>query len=96
VTGTIRSSRIKFSQSDGIYRASLDIAVYAGTEKQETVGEVQRRVDLQLKEATYRAFGEQGGSFNIRVPLKARPRYVKVIVYDYAADMLGSATAAIR
>ena len=96
VTGTIRSSRIKFSQSDGLYRASLEIAVYAGTDREDTVGEIPRRVDLQLKEATYRAFGEQGASFNIRVPLRARPRYVKVIVYDYAADMLGSATAPIK
>jgi VWFA-related protein len=96
VRGTIRSPRIRFSQADGIYRASLDIAVYAGSDKQETVGEVQRRVDLQLKEATYRAFAEQGASFDIRVPLRARPKYVKVIVYDYAADVLGSGTAAIR
>ena len=96
VTGTIRSARIKFAEAGGIYRASLDIGVYAGSGKQETVGELLRRVDLELKEPTYRAFATQGASFDVRVPLKARPRYVKVIVYDYAADLLGSATASIK
>ncbi len=96
VTGNIRSPRIKFIEADGIYKTSLDIGVYAGNEKQQVVGEILRRVDLKLKEDGYRAFGAQGASFDIRIPLKERPKYVRVIVYDYAADVLGSATVALK
>ena len=70
--------------------------MYTGNGKEQPVGELQRKVELNLREDRYRAFGEQGASFNIRVPLKDRPKYVKVIVYDYAADLLGSATATIK
>ena len=78
------------------HQAVGDVGVYAGSGREQPVGEVLRRVDLQLKEATYRAFDEQGASFDIRVPLKERPKFVKVIVYDYAADVLGSAIVTIK
>ena len=96
VEGNIRSPRIHFIETNGIHAASLDIAVYAGNAKEQAVGEIQRRVDLKLKEDVYRAFGAQGASFDIRLPLRERPKYVKVIVYDYGADLLGSATATLK
>ena len=96
VEGNIRSPRINFTDTNGFYAASLDIAVYAGNGKEQPVGEMLRRVDLKLKADVYRAFGAQGASFDIRVPIRERPKYVKVIVYDYAADLLGSATATLK
>ena len=96
VAGTIRSPRIKFTEADGYHRASLDLGVYAGNGKEQPVGELQRKVDLNLREDRYRAFAEQGASFNIRVPVSDRPKYVKVIVYDYASDLLGSATVTVK
>jgi len=96
VEGNIRSPRINFTETNGFYAASLDIAVYAGNGKEQSVGEMLRRVDLKLKADVYRAFGAQGASFDIRVPIRERPKYVKVIVYDYAADLLGSATATLK
>ena len=74
VEGNIRSPRIHFIETNGIHAASLDIAVYAGNAKEQAVGEIQRRVDLKLKEDVYRAFGAQGASFDIRLPLRERPK----------------------
>lgn len=95
VEGTIRSPRIRFTQADGVYRASLDLGVYAGDSKQQLVGDVLRKVDLRLGENSHRTFEAQGASFNVRVPLKGDPKYVKVIVYDYGADLIGTAVARI-
>jgi len=97
VEGTIHSSRIKFVQADGLHTASLDIGVYAGGDgKERVVGEVLRKVDLKLTDEAYRTFMKQGASFNVRIPLTGDPKYVKVIVYDYAADLLGTAVTRLR
>ena len=76
--------------------ASLDIGVYAGDGKQQVVGEVLRKVDLKLKEDAYRTFMKQGAAFDVRIPLKADATYIKVIVYDYAADLLGTAVTRLK
>lgn len=96
VEGRIHSSRIKFVQADGAYMASLDIGVYAGDGKEQVVGEVLRKVDLKLKEDAYRTFMKQGATFDVRLPLKGDPKYVKVVVYDYAADLLGTAVTRLK
>ena len=52
-------------------------------------------MDLRLGEKTHLTYEAQGASYNVRVPLKGDAKYVKVIVYDYGADLLGTAVARI-
>jgi len=97
VEGLLQSSKIKFQPApDGLFTASLDVGIYAGDAKELVVGEVLKKVELKLKEETYKKFLEQGASFNVRIPLKGDPKYVKAIVYDYASDLLGSAVVKIK
>jgi hypothetical protein len=96
VEGLIQSPGIKFAQAAGLYTASLDIGVYAGDAKEHVVGEILKKVDLKLKEETYQTFLRDGASFDVRFLLKGQPKYVKVIVYDYAADLVGSAVTKLR
>ena len=96
VEGTIHSPRIKFAQAGGLYTASLDIGVYAGDGGERVVGEALRRVDLKFKEETYQTFAKQGASFNVRISITENPKYVKVIVYDYAADLIGTAVTRLK
>ncbi len=49
-------------------------------------------MDLKLKDETYQKFLQAGIPFTARIPTKPQPRYVKVIVYNYEADLVGSVT----
>lgn len=96
VEGSIDVSRVKFEQIDGRFAATVDIAVYAGGERESVVGDTLKKVELRLPEETYRAVMRDGVSFSARIPLSADPEFVKVVVYDYASDLLGSSMLKLK
>ena len=51
---------------------------------------------LNLSEASYKRYAREGLPYTARVPVKTAPKTVKVIVYDPASDLAGSAVAAVR
>jgi VWFA-related protein len=93
---TVKSARIAFVRADDRHVAALDIGIYCGDDKKQIVCDSLQRVDLKLKEDTYQTFLRDGAHFSIRLPVTANPAYVKVIVYDYGADVLGSAVHRIK
>ena len=54
------------------------------------------KADLRLKDETHARLLKEGFPHSTRVALKGRVRYVKVIVYDYASDRLGSAVVEVK
>ncbi len=96
VEGRLQSEKIKFERDGELYVASLDVGIYSGDAKEHVIGETLRKIDLKLKEQTYLTFLKEGGAFNARIPISGEPKYVKAIVYDYAADLLGSAVATVK
>lgn len=50
-------------------------------------------MDLKLSDESFRRFQAEGASYTARVPLTGPAIHVKVVVYDYASDLLGTATA---
>ena len=87
---TLRDDRINFEHADGHHKASVEVAYFAGTAKQSVVGQDWQAVDLDLTDQNYAIFKTRGLSYTQTVPVTGDPAYVKVIVYDYAADALGS------
>jgi hypothetical protein len=71
------------------------VTYFAGTARQVLVGEHWQVVDLDLTDANYETFKAKGVSYTQRVPVRGEPRFVKVIVYDYAADLTGTALVMI-
>lgn len=59
------------------------------------VGQDWQVVDLDLTDQNYEIFKTSGLSYTQTVPLTGNPAYVKVIAYDYAADVIGSALVRI-
>jgi hypothetical protein len=86
-------SAVTFRSQGDRQVASIDISVFCGDSKDNLVGESWQKADLALKPETHQRLLRDGLSRTVRVPLKAPAANVKVIVYDYAADRLGSATA---
>jgi len=96
VEGRLQSDRIKFERVGDVYVASIDLGIYAGDGNRHVVGERLRKVELKLQETAYRAFLKDGAAFSGHIPLTGKPKYVKAIVYDYGADLLGSALATVK
>ena len=95
----IDPSRISFSEAGGLHTATLDVAVFCGDRRQNTVCEQWDKMELKLSTEALERARKDGVAYQTRVPLKdprADLRYVKAVVYDYAADVLGSASVRLQ
>ena len=96
VTVMVDPATMAFTEADGRHVASLDVAVFVGGRNQRQVGEIRKRVDLKLEAASYARLKQDGVSFSATIDLTAPARYIKAVVYDYAADRLGSAVTELK
>jgi VWFA-related protein len=92
----IDASRIAFTIAEGRHVADLDLVIYAADDKERIVGESRHKVDLKLKDENYQRYLRDGIPFEVTMRAALPPRYVKVIVYDYAADLLGSSIVKVK
>jgi VWFA-related protein len=89
-------SELSFAVQNGRYMATVEIAVFVG-EGGRQIGQTRRRVELRLTPSSFAAVERDGLHFTTNVPVPSgRPRQVKVVVYDHAADRLGSALFGAR
>jgi hypothetical protein len=88
---TVDISKVHFVQKADRWEADLDIAAYCGGVKDEPVGEASQRLELRLTEATYARAQKDGVNFRVQIPVRGLGATLKVIVYDYGADLVGSA-----
>jgi hypothetical protein len=58
--------------------------------RQRPIQELWQRVELDLSDATYQKFTTGGIPYTATLPAPPDIRAVKVVVYDYAADLVGS------
>jgi hypothetical protein len=85
----IKSTQMKFVEEAGRHLAELDIGIYC---TDDTV----QRMDLNFPAERYQRFPQEGVNYTARVPLTGNPVYFKVMVYDYAADIIGAAAHRLR
>jgi VWFA-related protein len=88
-------SRVALASANGRHEGSLEVALFCTDSRERTVGQAWRRLDLRLKEDTYRRVASEGLLFSAEVPVEDAARYLKVVVFDYAADRVGSAISRI-
>jgi VWFA-related protein len=93
---TIDASRIGFTLKDGQRTGGLDITIYCGDAKQTVVGQARGALDLALNDDAYQRALTDGIKYTARVPVTAAAKYVKVIVYDFGADLTGTAMLTIK
>jgi hypothetical protein len=90
VSVTIDASRLTLVERDGRHEGLIDLWVLCGDAKQQVVGVLKQQMTLNMDAAHYaRAIGG-GIPYTTTIPVTARPAHVKVLVYDYDADMLGA------
>lgn len=93
---TIDASRVAYEIVDGRHVGSVEVVVFALDGRQRQVADLWQRVELNLSPATYEQFMAGGIPHTATLTVPADVRAVKVVVYDYAADLLGSVVLAAR
>ena len=93
---SIDLTRVAFGEADGLRVAALEIAIFCGDGEEEPVGQLWQTLDLKLQDDTYSRALRDGFAHTARIPITARPRFVKAVVYDHGADVVGTATVRVR
>ena len=93
---TIDASRLGLTNTGGVRTGRLELRVYCGDDKQIPIGEITERIELEASEATYAQWLQSGLHRVTRVRVTGTPKYVKVVVYDYGSDRVGSITLTLK
>jgi VWFA-related protein len=87
----IDPSRLTLAFRRGRHTGVIDIAVFCGDARQQVVCAFEDQWTLSLDATRYEAAQRDGIPYSTTIPLTGRPTYVKVVVYDYEADLVGTA-----
>ncbi|MEO7190015.1 MAG: VWA domain-containing protein [Vicinamibacterales bacterium] len=96
VSMTLDLSRVSFRKEDGLNVGSLDLAIFAVTDRQKPAGEMWQTLDLRYTDERLAAIRAAGLRHTATVPLTGPAREVKIVVYDYPTDEVGSAVAKVE
>jgi VWFA-related protein len=89
-------SRVKFDIVDGRYQGKLHVTTFYGDNRGRYLGGIWQEMELNLREETYRGAQKSGLLYSVRIPRQVPGQTLKIIVYDYNADIVGSATATAK
>jgi VWFA-related protein len=92
----IDASQLALTAAGGIRTGQIEVQVYAGDAKEHVVGEWNQRLDLSATDATHAGWLKAGIHHVARVAVSEKPKYIKVVVYDYGSDRLGSAMITVK
>ena len=95
-TITIDISKVTFKTVDNRRVGQLRVAVFFGDARQKLIDERSNTIDLNFTEEDYRKYLTTGVEYRCPVPANLKPTYMKVVVYNYDADLLGSLEKELR
>jgi VWFA-related protein len=93
---TIDVTHVGFSIQGDRHHAEVDLAVFVGDMRGTPVGSLQSRAELNLTEASYQRALKDGQTITLTVPITGLAATVKVVGYDYAADLVGTNSIKVR
>lgn len=96
VDATVALDRIKFIEEEGEHVGAIDVAVFALSRFGAKVGESWQRIDITTTPDRLEDVRRIGAPYRVSVPVTGSAREVKIIVYDYASDLSGSAVVHVQ
>ena len=93
---TIGIANVGLTLEDGRHKGGLDIAVFCQNANGDGVGDLWQKMDLNLSEATYQRMLREGLPYSGRVTVTGIVKHVKIVVYDYATDRVGTIVRQVR
>jgi len=92
----IDAAKIGFKTVKDLHAGRLRIAIFSGAINGASLGEDWKTIDLQLQEATYKEYLKSGIPYSVLIPMKQKSMFLKVIIYDYTGDRIGSKTVRVE
>ena len=96
VAMTIAVDRLRLTTEAGRRTGKVKVTVFIGDRNERVVGESWQDIDLNLTDATFERLLAEGIRHQVRIPVSGVPAYVKVIAYDFNADLVGSVIVKVR
>ena len=87
----IDASRLSFGSGDSDPKAELSLRIFVGDDKEGLVGDLADEVVIRADATEQARLAREGIPYVTRIDLRGPPKYVKVLVYNYGTDLLGSA-----
>jgi VWFA-related protein len=96
VAVTIDAARVRFDPSQNQHVATLYVALVGLDTKQLITGQTVEQYIVRYDDAGRAQVSKDGITYTGRVTPRTLTPTVKVVVYDYAADLLGTVVVAVR
>ncbi len=93
---TIDPSRLAFAKSNGRNVKTLDMLVACLDGRDNLMGEMWKSVVLTFTDERLAAVAQNGVPVTVTVPVNGPSKNVKIILYDYAADLVGSVVVKVQ
>ena len=93
---TIDASRLVFARVGAEYLAALNVTIICGDSHNKNIGETWESRDIRFPASRLDEVRRTGLPVTVKVPVRQPPNFVKIMVYDYGSDLLGSVTKAMR
>lgn len=87
---------VTFAREGAAYVAKVEALHFCADGRERLVGENWQTLDFRLTEENYQKFMREGVGYTVHVPIEGDPAYLKVILYDHAADLVGSAMVRLK
>ncbi len=96
VAVNIDPSKLAFTFVEGVHVGRITIGVFCFDEKGSLLGGGNETADLRLQDADYKSVVARGIPYRVVFPVNPGVRKVRVVVYDFKVDLIGSADAFVR
>ena len=87
---TIDISRLGLEPGDGGLTGELTVAIYCNDMDGKSTGDAWKKIRVTVPDDKYKQTLRDGIEYTIRLTAKNSSRHLKVVVYDYRADVVGT------
>ena len=94
-TVRVAAGAIRLTHSAGAYIGRVQAVAFSADRGQRLIGESWQTLDFKLTAENYQKLLREGLTYTIQVQVTGDPSYLKVILYDETADLIGSAVRQI-
>jgi VWFA-related protein len=92
----IDPSKVVFrTTADKSHLGLLDIAVFWFDKNGQALGNSVQKAELKIADENFATVQKEGIRYNVRFPVDAATRKLRVVVYDFKADLVGSVDGSV-
>jgi VWFA-related protein len=93
---SIDVSSLRFEEVQDRHRSRIGVTVFWCDSKGRPVGHFSDTVDMNMLEPTYRRALREGLPFVAPIPLVENGQFIKILIYSYGNDRVGSQTIRLK